>query len=152
MHIGLLLLLAGKGGFGLFDGEKGKGKGKFEGEDIGNIIDIEPIHELQRPDLTVGDPLEAERQRLKKLRRDCTPYFGGIGITLDFSGRIETVHLGYPAEAHGILVGDVLLSPDVKGEIGTEVLVRIQRGSEILEIPMIRERICVRDVGEKKKP
>lgn len=84
---------------------------------------------------------------------DCTDFFGGIGITESQGLRSATdrtvivwvseVHKGYPAEAAGIQVYDQILNNDeIRGKIGTKVIVRILRDGQPLDFEIIRDKIC----------
>lgn len=102
------------------------------------------------------DPEEADQYREAR-----DPSFDGIGVTLRYQDgytTAETVLKGNPAEAAGILPGDVILEVDgesmdkkfptyvaskIRGERGTEVKLKLYRKSsaEVLELTIKRDRI-----------
>lgn len=92
---------------------------------------------------------EAELAYEAALRKQekCKPFFGGIGITFDgFSGTVQKVYKYYPAWAAGILEGDMISNvKDIKGEVGTEVIVKYSRKGTKMESNIKRGRICLED-------
>lgn len=92
--------------------------------------------------------------------------FGGIGVTIEFDHTNKTatiieVSIGSPAERAGIAVGDLIIGVDGKtteemgyqniayytrGDIGTEVLVTVRRGSRALDFTIVREKIEAKTV------
>ncbi len=102
------------------------------------------------------DPEEADQYRESR-----DPSFDGIGVTLRYEDgytTAETVLKGNPAEASGVLSGDVVLEVDgeamdekfptyvaskIRGERGTEVKLKLYRKSsaEVLEFTIKRDRI-----------
>lgn len=86
--------------------------------------------------------------------QECPDFFGGIGITQQYVTNEELtrghyvvaeVHPGYPAERGGILVGDEIHSNtrEIRGEVGTPVMVLIIRHGELLTFNLVREKICI---------
>lgn len=105
----------------------------------GGSGDLKKILEIESADLYDGELAK------KEARKNCTPYYGGIGVSIGFDRSITQVHEGYPAAENGIKTGDILLTLDVIGEVGTPVTVKVQRGNQVLTIPMIRGRICLQE-------
>ena len=97
--------------------------------------------------------------------------YGGIGSSISTNKETgETVVLkvypGSPAEKAGMQTGDVVVSVDgedvtscsldevasrTRGEIGTEVIVGIRRGSEIIQLKMTRDEINIPEVAYEMK-
>ncbi len=74
-------------------------------------------------------------------------WYGGIGVKVatETDSTVLAVFEGYPAEAAGILEGDVLTSLNdgqIKGEPGTLALIQIERNGLVHTKPIIREKIC----------
>ncbi|MGI6607810.1 MAG: S41 family peptidase [Erysipelotrichaceae bacterium] len=85
--------------------------------------------------------------------------FVGIGVTytvVDDQILVVSVIRSSPAEASGVLAGDIIIAVDgesiesigvdniadrIKGKVGTEVIVTVLRGTETLDIPIIRNII-----------
>jgi carboxyl-terminal processing protease len=99
------------------------------------------------------EPAVREQERLQGK-------FGGIGayLTLDEQGRVVlTPMVDRPAARAGVEKGDILLSIDgaplpepvdlaqitdmIRGEVGTKVLLTVQRGEQTLDIPVERAEI-----------
>ena len=93
--------------------------------------------------------------------------FGGIGVSLEMTGGKPVVvapMAGFPAEAAGVLSGDVILKIDgtnlsgktlnqiasmLRGEAGTQVTMTVQRNGQTLTFRMTREVIQVASVHYK---
>lgn len=85
--------------------------------------------------------------------------FVGIGVTysvVDDQILVVSVIRSSPAEASGVLAGDIIIAVDgesvesigidniadrIKGKVGTEVVVTVLRGMETIDIPIIRNTI-----------
>ncbi|HPX31968.1 MAG TPA: S41 family peptidase [Erysipelotrichaceae bacterium] len=85
--------------------------------------------------------------------------FVGIGVTytvVDDQILVVSVIRSSPAEASGVLAGDIIIAVDgesvesigidniadrIKGKVGTEVVVTVLRGIETIDIPIIRNTI-----------
>ncbi len=94
-----------------------------------------------------------------------TGKYGGIGITVnvrDSQVVISEVMNGYEAQKKGLRTGDIFLEIDgvkmesdkvknmrsfVRGPVGTEVNVKIQRGEEILDFVLTRQEIILKNVS-----
>ncbi|HAY35017.1 MAG TPA: S41 family peptidase [Ignavibacteria bacterium] len=94
-----------------------------------------------------------------------TGKYGGIGITVnvrDSQVVISEVMNGYEAQKKGLRAGDIFLEIDgvkmesdkvknmrsfVRGPVGTEVNVKIQRGDEILDFVLTRQEIILKNVS-----
>lgn len=137
LHIFLLILiLGGKSGGG------GPGSGNLP---PGNqdVIIVE-----KREDQDVGKKGPGKGPAPKKVEESCKQSFGGIGVEYQLDGLITTVYAGYPAAAIGLLEGDIIRSSlkEIRGEIGSDVTVLIQRGVEMLPVTMTRAKICIEDM------
>lgn len=94
------------------------------------------------------------RSKTKKYAKECKSkrYYGGIGINTEFNTifntgayRITKVFDGYPASEAGLQVNDIIQaidSPDIIGEPGTYVLVKIIRNGQIFILNIKRAKIC----------
>lgn len=86
----------------------------------------------------------------------CPDFFGGIGIMQTFvntyqgyAAIVDVVYPGYPAERAGILPGDEIVnSSEVRGQIGTTVVVRILRKGRLINIDVVRDKICTEKAKE----
>lgn len=90
----------------------------------------------------------------------CDQFYGGIGIyeVIDKHNRIIVSKAvpGYPGAEAGLEMGDVILAPgqeEIKGEVGTEVTLQVQKYStgDILTIKVVRDKICV-ESGNPNQP
>lgn len=77
----------------------------------------------------------------------CKQFFGGIGVLYsNGEGEVQTVYRGYPAEQNGILPGDIILNAgQIRGDVGTPVVINVLRGSLNLQIEVTRAKICLED-------
>ncbi len=111
------------------------------------------------------DPEEANQYRESR-----DPSFDGIGVTLKFEEgytRVETVLKGNPAEAAGVLPGDIILEVDgeamdnqfptyvsskIRGEKDTQVTLKLYRNAsaEIKEFTITRARIETSNISWKE--
>lgn len=76
-------------------------------------------------------------------KEPCPNWYGGIGVTTARS-HVQSVAKGHIAERSGIQVGDQILTPieTIKGEVGTRVKIKLLRDSTIIELDLVREKIC----------
>lgn len=91
---------------------------------------------------------QVKREKAKKMIAECKEYYGGIGVTHNhIEDTIVKVHKYYPADEAGILEGDTVINPDeLRGEIGTPVVVKIIRKGRRMEFNIIRGKICTKDI------
>jgi len=77
------------------------------------------------------------------VKEECKEWYGGIGMLVDLDYVITKLYFGYPAESC-LRVGDlVLISIDeIKGEPGTDVVVKYHRRSDILYCKLKRVKVC----------
>ena len=81
----------------------------------------------------------------KSKKTECTSYYGGIGISIDFGlmDRITEVHSGYPGDLGGLKVNDYIIhGEEITGEVGTSVSVTILRDGLFHTFNFIRKKIC----------
>lgn len=143
----LLALLSLLGGGGNSDKNKdGKGQAKEEKFDV-DIIPPKGEEEF------VAE--ESEFDKLKKksphVGDDCDNFYGGVGIVQSYGPNgyvIQEVYEGYPAARAGLQPGDELLpTEEIRGEVGTPVVLKIKRHGQIIVFDLIRDKICT---SEKK--
>ncbi len=78
----------------------------------------------------------------------CKSFFGGIGVNGIPSSEgyhVTNIHNGYPADQSGIQYGDILKptnDTDIIGEIGTLVVLRVNRYGKVFTLNIIRGKIC----------
>jgi len=72
----------------------------------------------------------------------CAQFYGGIGIMGE--PLIMEVYPGYPADRAGIQKGDLIYSDghNIRGEPGTDIMVRIYRDKIETTLTLTREKIC----------
>jgi hypothetical protein len=139
IHLAVLLSIVGLPAAQNFAGGKGDGDGKGSPRVMRGII----------PKPTEVTLLESDSKDKghgrKAKQRDCTHWFGGIGIHINYN-EVTRVVPGYPAYEAGILVGDMLWTPvsDIQGPPGTIVVIKLVRPSthEHLTFTIVRDRIC----------
>ena len=117
---------------------------------------------------TVGDRYSFYRTAAEaaEYEADMSGSFAGIGVeiirnNIENTILVESVHIGSPAEAAGILPGDYVVGAEgytiadlgtegivnkIRGEVGTPVTVSVKRGTEIIELEMIRAPLTERTV------
>lgn len=106
------------------------------------------VIERNKKDLSYQMDIDVKGDFKKKKEDDkkCEKFYGGIGIEEDFySNKVTKVYVGYPAEAAGILVGDLIESVSgefIRGEPGTSIQLRITRGDKSFVITITRQEIC----------
>lgn len=101
------------------------------------------------------------------LNGDVNGKFGGIGVQIANENDkyvVESVTKGGPASKQGVLQGDIILSVDgvkteeipfneitkhVRGEVGTDVVLGIERDGKQFEVTMTREEIKAESVKTK---
>ena len=149
LHLAILFLFigghgGGKGGNGTTAEEETKGH--FLGQPKESQIDIVSV---SKEDLAALD--KERKKQIAKMKADCgKDAYGGIGVrgANNFSNTImwvSEVGTGTPADAAGIVNGDVIISDqDIKGTPGTQVTVKIERfdRSEKKTVVITRELIC----------
>ncbi len=70
-------------------------------------------------------------------------FYGGVGIMHgNLDGMVTKAPKGYPAYEAGVRVGDILLTLDLKGEVGTPVVISVLREGKQLNFPAVRATIC----------
>lgn len=100
----------------------------------------------------VNRPVEKSEEQIawekaQEFIENCEPYFGGIGITHNGQGIVETAHKYYPAHTAGIRKGDRILNlGDMRGPVGSEVTVRIVRDGQEMLFRFKRGRICLEEI------
>ncbi len=122
---------------------------------------------------TLGDPytvlIEPAPHQIEQ--DDLRGSYGGVGVSLgrDAAGQVILTPLqDTPADRAGILVGDVLLSVDglsitpetalhevvagIRGEVGTDVTLVVQRGEQILTFTLTRQVIEIPSVTWQALP
>jgi hypothetical protein len=77
----------------------------------------------------------------------CDKKYTGIGILHSARGSVLSVGYNTPAEKAGLLVGDIILNPEVfdgmyDGPKGTILNLRVLRGKDQLDIPIKMGTIC----------
>lgn len=113
---------------------------------------------------SVGDPYSFYRtaEEFESYENDMSGTFGGIGVQIEYNHNDQTLMISQvfkdgPAEAGGMKVGDYIVKVDgktldelggynnavyhVRGEIGTEVTVTVDRNGTLIDITMVRETI-----------
>lgn len=141
----LLFLFHGSGGGG---SSKEKGQGRANGEE-GAILP-KKVTEPEEVQVTFFSTSKTPSSYAPHRKDDCKWWFGGIGLVQDGEGRVLTTPSGYPAQLGGISVGDVITSPgdEIRGEVGTEVVITYQNESGQHTVSLIRDKICI----DKPKP
>jgi C-terminal processing protease CtpA/Prc len=84
-----------------------------------------------------------KKKAVKKI--NCKDSYNGIGITKSGSCVITRVFKGYPADKAGLLSGDLIISPDcgqIRGPEGSTIHMKIMRGSHVINLDIVREKIC----------
>lgn len=94
-----------------------------------------------------------------------TGKYGGVGITVgirDSQFVITDIMNGYEAQKKGLRIGDVILQIDdrdlsnekpdnmrtlVRGPVGTDVRLKIQRDGEIIDFNLVRQEIILKNVS-----
>lgn len=149
----LFLLPSSKKGDGDKPGKQGKGQFPENAEQrqiIEKSIAVE-LKEVAKPGIGIKQKPHAF------VDRNCgkAAWFGGIGVEIGYAWQqhkfvIDKVYDGYPASAVGIKPGDYIVNflDDVKGEVGTEVTLNVERDGQTIAFTTKREKICV----EEKKP
>lgn len=158
----LSLLLLGKlslpgGGGGAFGFGKPKPAEHSEEKPPGlgeNEITVEILPPPKKGDTTPG-PSEEDGLTTKAphAKDECPDFFGGIGITIGTGYRkgddravvtwVDEVHPGYPAAKAGIQAMDELLNhAEIRGEIGTSVVVKTARDGKRIDYNVVRDKIC----------
>lgn len=162
-HLVVLLLIGGvpkgcsRGGGDGDSQEKSETQGEHSQEKEEQIAEKQPDVPME---ITIIEQTQEERDALiEKARRkeiaECEPHFGGLGIEYDGkTGIINKVYKYYPASDAGIQVGDQILSPqirEIRGEIGTDVTLVVNRNGQTFSQIITRGRICLTD-AKKESP
>ncbi len=94
---------------------------------------------------------EESKQSQSDSSNDCSRYYWGIGILINFrvyNGQeveeISHVYSGYPAEKNGLRAGDIILESDthIKSDGPGPVTIKILRGNETFIRTIWRDKIC----------
>lgn len=106
-------------------------------KDVPEVPKIVPVADLPVP------------KKISKESDDCPHFFGGIGVTINtlnpIGEEITIVHHGYPAEAAGMMAGDIIVAVEggsVTGEVGTTVNMTVYRNGQSLQFSIVRGKIC----------
>ncbi len=113
---------------------------------------------------SVGDPYSYYRtaEEFEDFEEDMSGTFVGVGIQVEYNSTEETILVNQvfkdgPADKGGMKVGDYIVGVDsktldelggylnaiyhIRGEVGTDVIVRVSRDGEIMDLTMTREKI-----------
>lgn len=82
-----------------------------------------------------------KQPRKPKVEHKCKEWYGGVGVVHRL-GIVQEAPSGYPAAEAGVLPGDLLLNDNLKGEVGTEVTIKVLRGENFLNFVVTRAKIC----------
>ena len=83
--------------------------------------------------------------------KKCKSWYGGIGIWVTYRLNEQTgsdeiikgISEGYAADKAGLQINDVILGVDsIRGDPGTKLTLKIERGNTVFTIDLIREKIC----------
>src|SRR5271166_5008632 len=141
-------------------GPKGNPNGDSKVENKLNTDDLNGKNIVERPtEVTLVEQPKPEIKGPGKKSKptkasSCKQFFGGIGVLYgNGEGEVQTVYRGYPAYDAGIMEGDIILNAgQIRGEVGTSVVVNILRGSLNLQIEMTRAKICLDDAIKELRP
>lgn len=87
------------------------------------------------------------------VNNNCERFYYGIGIDVSFVVKdnvtvkeIMYVYPGYPAHKAGLQKNDLILDedPSLRGDRIDKVKIVVQRGSEIFDVVLFRDKICIR--------
>lgn len=163
LHLIVLILIGGgpkgcsRGGGEGDSKEKSEEQAQSEHEKEEQIAEKQPDVPME---ITLIEQTQEERDAaIEKARRkeiaECEPHFGGLGIEYDGkTGVINKVYKYYPASDAGIQVNDQILSPpirEIRGEIGTDVTLVVNRNGQTFSQTITRGRICLTD-AKKENP
>ncbi len=118
---------------------------------------------------SVGDPYSYYRtaEEFEEFQDDMSGTFGGVGIQIEYNHTEKTLMVNQvfkdgPADVAGMKVGDYIIGVDgksldelggydkavnfVRGKIGTEVTVTVNRNGQIIDIKMIRAIVVEKSV------
>ncbi len=128
--------------FFALSGGNGTSKGSSDQKEE-NIISIVETNGSSDSD---KDGLELQKQKDEK--KECSNYYGGIGIKTKYSevGHIvDEIYEGYPAHKAGLRKGDQIVEGywNLRGEIGQQAVALIKREAEVFTMTFIREKICI---------
>lgn len=111
-------------------------------------VNIEMIQGSKQSPLEKIDEKKLEDIEGGSNKDDCQEYFGGIGVEVNLNkSQVTKVYDGYPASRAGIMRGDILIpvdGGDVRGEIGTKIILKIVRQYEVRVLELTREKICLK--------
>lgn len=117
------------------------------------IIQLRPVSS-PRPEVvevSLPSPTQGVRREIQVIPKGdsdvtgkkCEHTYGGIGIESGPFDVITKIFEGYAADRAGLHVGDVMFySGYIRGEPGTIVHIRFKRGSQYLNIDIMREKVC----------
>ena len=127
-----------------------------------NIVDKPTDKEIKADHKSTPLPENKSKVVVKKKKKaqekqayidhKCEKWYSGIGVMNNGDGSclITYVGKGYPADRAGIKPGDLVLKSDLecpgRGPLGTHILVKIMRGTQVLTFDLVREKICQKDM------
>lgn len=114
---------------------------------------IEIVVKKEEKPVVEAPPTVKEEQGPKRpepVEATCPKFFGGVGMqfnNFNMLGQIIKVFPGYPASEVGLQVDDIFDIPEegIRGEIGTEITLRVTRGHEVFLVRMVRAKICYQE-------
>lgn len=138
------------------DGDSDKKGNPVQDELMGNILPVElanldtaeRLQTQSKSDIFKPTPTPPPKDAIKV--EECKKFFGGIGITTSLlTDEISIVHIGYPADKAGLQPGDIVTpigQSDIRGEIGSTLILRVTRGGITFIVTVVREKICVDEI------
>lgn len=136
------------------DGDKkgNGGQGRYQGVNADDVLEKEKPVEVTMIDVQEIPEIllpNKPKKQLKNADLECPgKWYGGIGIQNKahlLGEEIEKIYSGYPADIAGLQVGDVITSVvgnEITGPPGTPVHMTIMRGSQFIQITIIRGKVC----------
>ncbi len=142
----LLMFMLSKGGA---DGD-GNGSGKVPQDNI-TVKIIDKPNDTKIKEEKPKDGKLLVKQIKKKIKNkpkeiECDDSFIGIGVEHQWgSCLVSKVYAGYPAEANGILPGDLIISPpclQIRDTKISRIDMVIMRGTQAIHLSFMRGKIC----------